>query len=193
MGEFALGGLDHGLGGDPPAVPVVEIGIERTTIDADADRDAAILGLAGHRLDVVGPADVAGVEPEPLNPGLHGLHGPQVLMVDVGDDRQRRPGDDVGEPLGGLGLVAGAAHDVAAGGGEGVDLLQRALDIGGLGGGHGLHRDGGSPADGHGADPDLAGGTTGIPGLGGEFAHGVEVRATASASRGRRHRDTAST
>ena len=44
------------------------------------------------------------------------------------------------QPLGRGFLVAGAAHDVAPGGGERVDLRERAVDVGGLGGGHRLHR-----------------------------------------------------
>ena len=82
-------------------------------------------------------------------------------MVDVGDDRDRRSRHDLGQPFGRLLLVAGAADDVAAGGGEGVDLLQRAFDIGGLGDGHRLHRDRRTPTNRHLADEDLARGLCG--------------------------------
>ena len=44
------------------------------------------------------------------------------------------------EPLGGGFLVAGAPHDVAPCRRERVDLRERAVDVGGLGGGHRLHR-----------------------------------------------------
>ena len=57
-------------------------------------------------------------------------------------------------------FVAGAAHDVAARGGERVDLLEGALDIRSLRRGHGLHRDGCAAAHGDLADGDLAGGAT---------------------------------
>src|SRR5687767_6831307 len=56
--------------------------------------------------------------------------------------------------------------------GQGVDLLERALDIGGLRGGHGLHRDRRVAADGHGADHQL----TGLAPL--EPHHGVIRRTT---------------
>jgi hypothetical protein len=59
-----------------------------------------------------------------------------VLVVDVGDDRNGRTRNDLRQTFGGFDLVAGTAHDVAASCGECVDLLQRALDVGSLGGGH---------------------------------------------------------
>ena len=118
---------------------------------------AAVAGLGGDGLDVLGPADVAGVEAQAVHAGLHRGERHPVLVVDVGDDRDRRAGHDLGQALGRLGLVAGAAHDVAAGRGEGVDLLQRALDVGRLGDRHRLHRDRRAAADGDLADVDLAG------------------------------------
>ena len=86
-----------------------------------------------HLLDLRLLAQVAGVEPQALDPRLQGGERHLVVEVDVGDDRHRRPGDDVGQPLGRLLLVAGAAHDVGPGGGQRVDLGQGALDVGGLG------------------------------------------------------------
>ncbi len=74
-------------------------------------------------------------------------------MIGTGDR-----GTICARPFGGFGLVAGAAHDVGTGSGQRVDLLQRALDVGGLGDRHRLHRDRGVAADLHVADTDLAGG-----------------------------------
>ena len=68
----------------------------------------------GDGLDVFGLADVAGVEPQPLDAGLDRGERELVLEVDVGDDRHRRARDDLRQPLGRGFLVAGAAHDVAA-------------------------------------------------------------------------------
>src|SRR3546814_13471263 len=51
-----------------------------------------------------------------VDAGLQRLERPAVLVVDVGDDGHRGAGDDAGQTLGGLGLVARAAHDVAPGG-----------------------------------------------------------------------------
>ena len=53
-------------------------------------------------------------------------------------------------------LVAGAAHDVAAGGGERVDLRQRAVDVGRLGGRHRLHGDRRAATDRDATDLDAA-------------------------------------
>ena len=64
-------------------------------------------------------------------------------------------------------LVARAAHDVAARGGERVDLRERAVDVGGLGGGHRLHRDRRVAADRDRADHDLPG----VP----PFAHAAQA------------------
>ena len=82
-----------------------------------------------------------GLSRSPCDARLHRRERELVLEVDVGDDRHRRAGDDLRQALGRGLLVAGAAHDVAAGGGERVDLGQRAVDVGGLRGGHRLHRD----------------------------------------------------
>ena len=88
---------------------------------------------------MLGLADVAGVEAQAGHAGLEGGQGQLVLEVDVGHDRHRRAGHDAGQALGRLRLVAGAAHDVGAGAGQGVDLGQRALDVGRLGDRHRLH------------------------------------------------------
>ena len=114
--------------------------IERTGVDADADRQAVILRFARDELDVLGLADVAGVEPQRLHAGFDRGERELVLEVDVGDDRHRRTGHDLREADRGFFLVARAAHDVGAGRGERVDLRERAVDVGGLGGGHRLHR-----------------------------------------------------
>ena len=100
-------------------------------------------------LDVLGLADVAGVEPQRLHARFHRRERELVLEVDVGDDRHRRAGHDLRQALGRVLLVARAAHDVAAGGGERVDLRERAVDVGGLRGGHRLHRDRRAAADRH--------------------------------------------
>ena len=134
---------------------LVEGGVEGTGVDADADRHRAVARFAGHRLDVLGLADVAGVEAQTLDAGFQRRQGHAVLMVDVGDHGHRRTGHDVGQPFGRLRLVARAAHDVAAGRRQGVDLLEGALDVGRLGDRHRLHGDRRATTHGHGADVDL--------------------------------------
>ena len=172
VGDLAQRRLDHGLGGDLAAVLGVELRVERPAVHADADGQAPVAGLGGDGLDVLGAADVARVEAQAVHAGLHGLERPTVLVVDVGDDRDRRAGHDLGQPLGGLDLVAGAAHDVAPGAGQRVDLGERALHVCGLRGGHRLHGDGRIAAHGHLADVDLLGRPPRVSGLGSEVAHG---------------------
>ena len=162
VGQLHAGRLDQGLGGGA-AEALVEIGVERAGVDPDADGHAPVLGLGGHLLDLGVLAQVARVEPQALHAGLQGGQGHLVVEVDVGDDRHRRAGHDPGQALGGRLLVAGAPHQVGAGGGQRVDLGQGALGVGRLGGGHRLHGDRGAAADGHPAHVDLAGG----PPLGG--------------------------
>src|SRR3546814_15902603 len=55
--------------------------------------------------------------------------------------------------------------DVSAGGRQGVDLLERALDVGRLGDGHRLHADRGTAADGDLAHHHLAGVPARVGGL----------------------------
>ncbi len=156
VGDLLLGRLDHRLGRGA-AVLLVERRIERPGVDPDTDGDATVTSLGGDGLDVFGPADVARVQPQALHARFHRRHGHLVLVVDVGDDRHRRTRHDLRQPFGGFGLVAGAAHDVGTGGGQRVDLLQRALDIGGLGDRHRLHRDRRVATDLDVADGDLPG------------------------------------
>jgi hypothetical protein len=148
--------LDQGLGDRRP-VTLEQVLVEGTGVDAHPDRDAPLTRLAGHGLDVLLLADVAGVEAQPLHPRLHRRQGELVLEVDVGDDRHRRAGDDLGQALGGFDVVAGDADDVGSGPAQGVDLGEGAVDVGGLGGGHRLDRDRGAAAHGDIADVDLSG------------------------------------
>jgi len=111
--------------------------------------------------------------------------------MEVGNDRQGRKRNNVRESFGGYLFVACAANNVSTSTSKRVDLLQRAFDIGRLGGRHRLDRDWRATADSNVANMQLAGCTSRISGLGGKLAHGEEVRATARDLRGPRHRDTA--
>ena len=154
VGDLLLRRLDHRLR-RRAAVLLVERRIERAGVHADADRQAAVACLGGDGLDVLGAADVAGIEPQAVHAGLHRRHRHLVLVMDVGDDRHRRARHDLGEPFGRLDLVARAPHDVGTGGGQRVDLLERALDVGRLGDRHRLDGDRRIAADLHVADRDL--------------------------------------
>jgi hypothetical protein len=155
-GQLVLRRLDEGLGGGP-AVLLVEAGVERAGVDPDADGHAPVLALPGDQLDLLGLAEVARVEPEAVDAGLEGGEGHLDVEVDVGDDRDGAARHDLGEALGRFLLVARAADDVGAGALQGVDLRQRAFDVGGLGDCHRLDRDPGVTADGHLADHQLPG------------------------------------
>ena len=65
-------------------------GIERSGVHADADRQPVVLRLARDELDVLGLADVAGVQAQRLHAGFDRGERELVLEVDVGDDRHRR-------------------------------------------------------------------------------------------------------
>jgi hypothetical protein len=60
---------------------------------------------------------------------LDGGESQPILIVDVGDDRDRASGHDLGETLGGLDVVAGDANDVGTSPSEGIDLGEGAVDI----------------------------------------------------------------
>ena len=170
VGQLHPGRLDQGLGGGP-AVAAVEVGVERPGVHPDADGHPAVLGLGGDRLDLGLLAQVARVEAQPLDAGLEGGEGHLVVEVDVGHDRHRRAGHDLGQPLGRRLLVAGAADDVGPGRRQLVDLGQGALHVGRLGGGHRLDRHRRPAADGHRPDVDLAGRPARPEQVGGGFHH----------------------
>ena len=167
VGQLQSRRLDEGLG-RRAAEAFVDIGVQAAGVHADADRHAAVLRLGGDELDLLGLAQVAGVESQTLHAGLEGRERHLDVEVDVGHDRHRRARDDLGESFGGRDLVARAAHDVGALGGQRVDLLQRALDVGRLGRRHRLDRDRSVAADLDGTDGDLAGLATGAEGAGGD-------------------------
>ena len=88
VGELLHRRLDHRLGGDA-TVPFVERRVERSGVDADADRHSPIARFRRHGLDVLRPADVSRIEAQSLNPGLQRSQRHAVLMMDVGNHRHR--------------------------------------------------------------------------------------------------------
>ena len=147
--------LDERLGGRL-AVLVHDPLVERAGVDADPDRGAPLLGGAGDLLDlVVELADVARVDPDGRAAGVDGREDVLRLEVDVGDHRDLRVLGDLGQRVGVVLARARHADDVAAGGGELGDLLERRVDVGGQRGRHRLHGDRRVAADPHRADLDL--------------------------------------
>jgi hypothetical protein len=168
--QLVAGRLHQCLGGGA-AVLLVQIGVQRPGVDADADGHAAVAGLGGHLLDLRLLAQVARVQAQALHTGFERGQGHFVVEVDVGHDRHGRARDDVGQALGRRLLVAGAAHDVGTGRRQGVNLGQCAVDVRRLGRRHRLHGDGRTVTDGHTAQRDAAGGSSGREERGGEL-HG---------------------
>ena len=157
VGDLLQRRLDHRFRCDLAAVLVVQGWIERAAVHPDTDRNTPVLGLARDGLDVLGLADIARIEPKAVYAGLECFECTSVLVMDVSDDRHRRTRHDTGESFRRLGLVARATHDVAAGCGQPVDLLQGRLVIRRLGDRHRLDRDGGTSADRDVTDHDLSG------------------------------------
>ena len=113
-----------------PALTPIRIGVPRSLAAAAISRDL-----------VVELADVARVHPDRGAAGVDRGEHVLGLEVDVGDHRDLRLGRDRGQRVGVVLARAGDPHDVAAGRGELGDLLQGGVDVGGQGGGHGLHGD----------------------------------------------------
>ena len=139
VGELHPCGLDKRLRRGA-AVLLVQAGMQRTGIHADADRDAAVTRLGGDKLDLLGLAQIPRVQPEPLNSGFEGSERHLVVEVHVGHDGHRRAGDDYSEAFGRLLLVARATHDVGPGRGKRVHLGEGPLGVGRLRHRHGLDR-----------------------------------------------------
>ena len=146
IGELHPGRLDECLGCGSPVL-LVQARVQGARVDADADRDAAVARLGSDELDLLGLAQVARVQPEPVHSGLESREGHLVVEVHVGHYRHRRAGHDHGEAFGRFLLVARAAHDVRPGRRERVHLGQGPLGVGSLGHCHGLHRHGRAAAD----------------------------------------------
>ena len=135
--------------------------MEGTGIHADANGHPAVLGLASHELDFFGLAQVSGVEAKTVDPCFESRESHLDVKVDVRDDGNGRPRHHHGETFGGGVVVAGAAHDVRTGGGQGVNLLQGSFGIGSLRRRHGLDGNGGVAPHGNGTHGDLTSCATG--------------------------------
>ena len=130
------------------AQALVDLLGQRTGVDPDPKRDLPFLRRGDDLDHLVTVRDVAGVEAQAVDARLDRHEGEGVVVVDVGDDRQRRALDDVPQRQGSLAIGHRRAHDLAARLLQLVDLSQRRLDVAGVGLGHRLHGDGrGSPDD----------------------------------------------
>ena len=81
---MAHGALYQRLGGHT-AVLGPQLLFQRAAVDADADGDVLLAANVRHGLDLLLPADVAGVDPQGVDPPL-GAHQRQLVVeVDVCD------------------------------------------------------------------------------------------------------------
>jgi hypothetical protein len=81
------------------------------------------------------------IQAKTVDPCFERREGHLVLVMDVGNDRNRRTRHDLCQALGRLDFVAGAPDDVASRRGERIDLLQGSFDVGRLRRRHRLHGD----------------------------------------------------
>ena len=133
---------------------LLEVLRQRAGVGADPHRDPGPLRGLDDLLDLVRPADVAGVDPHGGDAGVDRLERERGVEVDVGDHRDRREPDDQRQRVGVLDLRDGDADDLAAGRGERGDLRRRRLDVVRLRQRHRLDDDRRAAADRDAADAD---------------------------------------
>ena len=78
------GALHQGLGGDT-AVLGPQLLFQRAAVDTDADGDGLLAADVRHRLHLLLPADIAGVDADGIDPPLCAHQGVFVVKVDVRD------------------------------------------------------------------------------------------------------------
>ena len=129
------------------AVFLLQVFFQRTGVDADADRDAAVTGGIDHRAHAVFTTDVARVDTQAVDPQLGHAQGDFVVEVDVSDQRHLDQLLDLAEGLGSVHVRHRDADDVDAGSFQTVDLRHGGRDVVGVAVGHALHCDRGIAAD----------------------------------------------
>ncbi len=116
-------------------------------VDADAQRRAPLAGERDDLRHLLGPADVAGVDAHAVGARLDRLQRERVVEVDVGDHRDRRLRDDAlaapRRPARGAPRRARCPPRPR----RPSNLVHGGREVGGLGLGHRLHRDGSAAAD----------------------------------------------
>ena len=132
--------LDHHLRAGVP-VFLYEPRLKAAGVHADADRDVPRTAGFGHGLDVLLPADVAGVDADLVRAARRRLKGEPVVEVDVRHQRHIHPLLDLRYCLRRAHIRHRDAHDVAAGGGKFAYLRRSGLGVPCLGVAHRLHGD----------------------------------------------------
>ncbi len=140
--------------------------IERTPVDADADRLLILDGALDHDAEVrivfASDGNIAGIDAvlgESARSGGIFLEQDVAVVVKVSNDRHAQAAlfkalDDVRNGCRGVFIVDRDANQLGAGESERGDLVDCALNVGRIGVGHRLDDDGNFPADSDVADAD---------------------------------------
>ena len=132
-------GFDHRLGGVPQAL--LQIRCQRAHVHPHPNRNRARLGGGNDLRDLLGVSDVPRIQAKLRDTGLDSRERHLVIEVYVRNDRNGRAMDDRGQ-AGRVGRILHRhAHDLAAFHREAVDLLERLVGVGRVGGGHRLNGD----------------------------------------------------
>jgi hypothetical protein len=123
-------------------------------VHADPDRRPLFLRALDDLADPVLVVDVARIEAQLVDVRVERHEREPVVEVDVRDDRQDRPANDLLERLAAALVRHGHARDLAAGFLQELDLPDRRVDVVGERRAHRLDRDGSAVADGGTAHPD---------------------------------------
>ena len=145
---MAHGALHQRLGGDA-AVLGPQLLFQGPAVDADADGDVLLAADVRHRLHLLLPADVAGVDADGVDAPLRALQGVFVVEVDVRDQGDGDPGLDLIHRLRRRLIRNSHPDDLAARRLQCVDLGHGGRHIVGLGVAHGLDGHRSAAAHGH--------------------------------------------
>src|SRR5690606_28546248 len=138
------------------AIFLLQVLLQRTGIDTDADRNTPIARRVDHRSDAIFASDVAGIDAQAIDTQFGHAQSDLVIEMNVGDQRQLYALLDLAEGFGGVHGGYGHPHDIGTGILQPLNLRNGRIDVTGFGVGHALHGNGCVAADRYAAHPDLA-------------------------------------
>ena len=124
------------------SVLFLQILFEGTGVHADTDRDVMCSGAGNKFLNPFPSADIAGIEPDLVDPVLDRRDCETVVKMDIGNDRNVHGPPDRLDRLRAIHIVNSKADDVASCPFKRQDLRDGAFNILRVGVGHGLDQDG---------------------------------------------------
>ena len=147
MPDVIEGAFHHGLR-RRITILLEQPAFQRPRIHADADGDLPLLRAAHHQANLLGLADVAGIDAQLVDAGIERHQSELVLKVNVRDeDRVGAALANFGQRLGRFKVGDRQAHDLAARRLHLLDLLDRLPNLARVRLGHRLHDDGGVATD----------------------------------------------